>query len=213
MSLTERPLVSIITGTWQRHQLLLEMIENVRLQTYKPVEMVVVSDGPDPDLAVLLKAYRHSLSWNDRPHIRQFELGFWSSGLLSNSTSAAPFMVAQLLARGEYHMWWADDERALVPDHIEKLVDLLEETGADFVYPQVELTWPYSGRRLVVGSDPPQSGQFTHCLYRREALDKGLLFRTHVGHMTDWDACSRAMSAGAKSAFLPELTFTHRVDK
>jgi GT2 family glycosyltransferase len=42
-----RPLVSVITPTWQRHELLLEAIENVRQQTYRPIEHVIVSDGPD----------------------------------------------------------------------------------------------------------------------------------------------------------------------
>lgn len=217
-----RKLVSVITGTYNRHDLLLEAIENVRQQTYRPLEHVIVADGPDPEVArmVLERSYKPTdmklfglpVVEVDVP-IRFAELGFHSSSLLRDSISAAPFMVAQLLARGDYQMWLADDERMLVPDHIEKLVDLLELYDADFAYPKVEMTWPNSDRRAVIGTNPPQCGQFTHCLYRRDALAKGMLFRPEVGSGTDWDACARTMAAGARWAFLPEVTFTHRVDK
>lgn len=220
--MSERKLVSVVTGTWQRHDLLLAAIENVRQQSYRPLEHVIVSDGPDPELADLIvrqREDRESCSHEVYPYnsdvpIRFAELGFWSSGLFRDSISAAPYMVAQLLARGEYQMWLADDERMLVPDHIERLVNLCEQYDADFAYPRVRMWW--EGRPELtceIGGNPPRNGQFTHCLYRREALDKGMLFRTHVGSGTDWDAVSRTMMAGATWAYLPEVTLTHRIDK
>jgi len=207
-----------VTGTYQRHELLMGAIENVWQQTYRPLEHVIVADGPDPELYNLIASQR-----DDRescPHeiyadvpIRFAELGFHSSSLLTNSISAAPFMTAQLLARGDYQMWLADDERMLVPDHIETLVNLLEEYDADFAYPKVEMTWPNSTKRAVIGSNPPRNGGFTHMLYRRDALDKGALFRTHVGSGTDWDACARLMASGARWVFNPHVTLTHMVHK
>lgn len=204
-----RKLVSTVTGTWARHDLLFGMIENIRAQTYRPLEMVIVSDGPDPVLREKVEAVRDA---SDVP-IVFVELGRNWSTFLTNSFSAAPFMTAQLVARGDYQCWWADDERALVPDHIEKLVSLIEQYDADFAYPQVELTWPNSSHRTVIGSNPPINGQITHCLYTAVALDMGMLFRTHVGTATDWDAIARVMSTpGARWAFLRECTFTHEVN-
>lgn len=212
--MSDRKLVSVVTGTWQRHDLLAECIENVRAQTYRPLEHVIVSDGPDDLLRRIVDHANLTGRGNSGVDIRFAELGFWSSGLFENSISAAPFMVAQLLARGEYQIWWADDERALVPDHIERLVDLLEQYDADFVYPKVEMTWPDSAHRVVIGTNPPMRGTFTHCLYRRDLLDKGMLFRTHVGSGTDADCLERVMQQrNVRWAFLPDVTFTHRVDK
>jgi len=214
-----RKLVSVVTGTYNRHELLLGAIENVRAQTYRPLEHVIVADGPDQRLCdlILEQAYESAARFDDddprRCPIRFAELGFWSSGLFTDSMSAAPFMVAQLLARGDYQVWQADDERFLVPDAIEKMVTTLEDYDADFVYPKVEMTWPDSDRRAVIGCNPPRCGQVTHMLYRRDALDKGGLFRTHVGSGTDWDAFSRLMASGARWAFIPEVLLTHRVDK
>lgn len=221
-----RKLVSVVTGTYNRHDLLLDAIENVRQQTYRPLEHVIVADGPDPELRRLVRASLAEGRWStftedhhgdlveryDVPIIFQ-ELGFHSSSLFTDSMSAAPFMTAQLLARGDYQMWLADDERMLVPDHIETLVRLLEDYDADFAYPKVEMTWPNSTKRNVIGMNPPRNGQLTHMLYRRDALDKGALFRTHVGSGTDWDACARLMASGARWVFNPHVTLTHQVDK
>jgi GT2 family glycosyltransferase len=215
-SLSHRKLVSVVTGTYNRHDLLLGAIENVRQQTYRPLEHVIVADGPDEWLSNFMPIADSDLCVPDGQElvpIRFAELGFWSSGLFTDSMSAAPFMVAQLLARGEYQMWLADDERMLVDDHIEQLVNLLEQYDADFAYPKVEMTWPHSTKKTVIGNNPPRNGQFTHMLYRRDALDKGALFRTHVGSGTDWDACARLMAAGCRWVFNPHVTLTHCVNK
>ena len=217
--MSDRKLVSVVTGTYQRHDLLLEAIENVRQQTYRPLEHVIVADGPD-DILYGLFNMEDEHRWTDEGEederwvpIRFAELGFHSSSLFTDSISAAPFMVAQLLARGDYQMWLADDERMLVPDHIEQLVDLIEQYDADFAYPKVEMTWPHSVKKTVIGNNPPKNGQFTHMLYRRDALDKGALFRTHVGSGTDWDACARLMASGCRWVFNPQVTLTHMVHK
>ena len=45
------PTVSVITPTWQRHDLLLNRcVPSVAAQDHPAVEHVIVSDGPDPDL-------------------------------------------------------------------------------------------------------------------------------------------------------------------
>lgn len=210
-----RKLVSTITGTWQRHDLLREMIANVRKQTYRPLEMVIVSDGPDPELRAELFA-GYTL---DDVSVRFVELGFWSSGLFRDSISAAPFMVAQLLARGEYQITLSDDERFLDPDALAKLVTCLEDYDCDFVYSKAEITFAWSDATDVIGTNPPRMGQITQFLYRRDALDRGMLFRTHVGSGTDWDSVSRTMAFRlpghhpTRWGFVPERLVTHRADK
>ena len=122
-------------------------------------------------------------------------------------------MVAQLLARGDYWVTLADDERFLVPDAIEKLVDLLEMYGVDFVYPRVEMWRAGQPQRFVIGEPTPMHGQFTHWLAKRETLDRGGLFRTHVGSATDWDCAERMIRAGCRWMFLPEVTLSHEIHK
>jgi GT2 family glycosyltransferase len=215
-----RPLVSIITGTWQRHDLLLEAIANVREQTYRPLEHVIVSDGPDPTLADLMERERRRDELRPMVRgalpvvpIRFVECGRHWTGELSDSYAAAPFMVGQMLARGEYACLWADDERA-EPDHLEKMVDLIEATEADFVFPYVRFWWKdRPDQAMVIGADPPVLGSITHWLYRPSMIEKARgPYRTHVGRANDWEFIERAMRGGATWAMLPEVTFSHRAD-
>lgn len=208
--MTVRPLVSAITGTWQRHALLMEAIENLREQTYRPLEHVIVSDGPDP---VLRELVARESGYQDVP-ITFVELGRNWSTYLTDSMSAVPFGVAQWLARGDLIMWLADDERLLVPDAIASMVDLLEETGADFVYPRVNLWWKDRPEKVwPIGEPTPRFGTVTHALHRADILDvPGAGFRTHVGKANDWDQFERWMGAGKRWAFLDRVTLTHRID-
>jgi glycosyltransferase involved in cell wall biosynthesis len=208
-------LVSVLTPTWQRHDLVLGAIENVRAQTYRPLEHVVVSDGEDDDLArwILSTQYRHESCGCDDPDyvsLRFVQLGRNWSTYLPDSFCAAPTTVAMLVARGEYQTFLADDER-MTPDHIASLVAALETASADFAYSNVELTWPDSGRRAIIGSDPPSEGQITNALYRTDLLKRGL-YPFGAGMTSDWACIKRWMDAGAVWAYVPRVTLTHRVD-
>lgn len=208
-----RPLVSVITPTWERHDLLMEAIDNVRQQDYPNIEHVIVSDGVDYDLKYLVKAKANEDSWEavHVPIIFQ-QLGRNWSSYLPDSFCAAPNVVAQLLARGELQMFFADDER-MEPDHISSLVDLLDETGADFAYSKVRLyrvgETPEQG--WTIGSPSPSLGQITNCLYRTELLKRGL-YPFGAGMTSDWACISQWMDRGATWTFLDRCTLTHRVD-
>lgn len=223
MPLSERPLVSVVTGTWQRHDLLLEAIANVRQQTYRPLEHVIVSDGPDPELrreiAVAgMVAFEYlgdpiyCVGQQSDVPIRFVELGRHWSSFLAASLSTAPFLVAQLMASGPLQCWLADDER-MAPDHIASLVDLLDATDSDFVFSKAKL-WARDDPSwdMVIGHDPPMLGTITNALYRVELLDYRM-FTFGVGSATDWDQVSHWMAAGARWAMLDRVTLTHRLDK
>lgn len=208
----DRPLVSVVTPTWQRPDLLAETIEHVREQDYPNVEHVVVSDGQDPgffgaDIARYIGPHH--------PPMRFVDLGRNWSGLAPESFGIAPLMVGYLMARGEYVMPWCDDERALIPDHLSALVNLLEETGADVVYPRVRI-WrsgnPDGPETAIIGTDPPHYGQITHYLFRASNLHR-FGFPRWGTHPVDWSLISDWMSAGARWAMLDQVTFSHRLDQ
>jgi hypothetical protein len=188
--------------------------------------MVIVSDGQDDVLHDLISRAMFSPSppqsdpnavvirANLDVPIRFVECGRHWTAELSDSYAAAPFIVGQFLARGEYAVPWADDERAMEPDHLTKLVDLLESSGADFAYSITELWWKDEPeRKRLIWADPPVHGSITHWMYRPSFLEKARgPYRTHVGRANDWDQIERAMAGGATWAFLPEISFSHRVD-
>lgn len=219
-----KPLVSIITPTWQRHSLLMETIQNVREQTYQDLEHVIVSDGPDGVLEDLVDEEIERYD-NDRiarlgyaglgseamVPIRYMALGRNWSTFLPRSFGVAPLTVGALMASGEYHLWLCDDER-MKPDHVEHLVELIERTGADFVYPHV-LMWKPSlpGIAWTIGADPPEYGQITNFLYRASALQKAM-YCFDIPEAADWNLVRRWMEAGATWAMSDRCTISHRAD-
>lgn len=212
--MTDRPLVSAICGTFERPDMLAELIVNLREQTYRPLELCVAME-PSRDEAI--NAEYRAMIVNERTNpalpITFVELGRHWSAFLANSISAVPFQVAQWLASGDVLMWAADDER-MTPDHVEKLVALMEREQADFVYPLQGCYHRAQPTRHMnwIGSPTPRYGQITHAVYRAELLDY-CGFEVNVGSGTDWFQVRSWMEAGARWAFLPEKTFTHRVDK
>lgn len=212
-----KPLVSILTPTFNRHALLMEAIENVRSQTYRPLEHVIVSDGPDEDLYDLVTENIRTAWLSNREHyvpIHFFETGHHWTSMLTESYAAAPMMVAQLLARGTYQSWLADDER-MAPEYIETMVSVLEKTGKDFAYPRVcYYRWQMPDLALGIGCDPPRMGALTTIVYRASMLEKTKgPYRTHTGRANDWDFISRAMEGGASWVFVDKQLFSHRDDR
>lgn len=208
-----RPLVSVITPTYRRPALLEATIHNVRAQTYRPLEHVVVIDGQDVASATICDLAEDEAE--DRcgaPDEYDFdfvELGHNWSSFLPDSFCAAPMIVGQLAARGTYQTWLADDEMPS-PDHIEQLVDALEAASADLAYSRVELYRP-DGPRWTIGTDPPRQGQITNVLYRVELLKLGL-YPLLQGMTSDWACISRWLAFGARYAFVDAVTLSHRVD-
>lgn len=207
----DRPLVSVLTPTWKRHALLGEAIENVEIQSYPALEHVVVSDGPDPKLDELIRYWSRPPK---RVPIRYVALGRNWSTYLTDSYCAAPAMVMQLMAAGEYHALLSDDERMTV-DYIETMVSALEETGAEFAYPRVAFTrwdWP-PGHVIGIGADPPECGAITTAVYRASLIEKaGGPYRTHLGHTSDWAMIQRWLESGATYTFVDRVIFSHRDD-
>jgi glycosyltransferase involved in cell wall biosynthesis len=210
-----QPLVSVITGTFERPRMVAELIRNIRAQSYRPLEHCIVAEPSEDErinieLRAVIEAARADAS--DVP-IKFVEVGRHWSRFLANSISAVPFQVAQWLSSGAYLCWGADDER-FRPEHVEKLVALAEAEQADFVYPRMGCYWHGDLTRDLnwIGSPQPSRGQITHALFRADLLDyRG--FMTHVGSGTDWDQIANWIDARARWAFLPEQTMTHRADK
>jgi glycosyltransferase involved in cell wall biosynthesis len=210
-----RPLVSVVTPTWNRPELLAETIRHVREQDYPSLlEHLVVSDGPDMRVEQVLDCARLRTEAGN-PQLFSVQLGRNWSGLMPESFGVAPLLVGYLAAHGDYIMPWCDDERALTPDHITRLVDLLESSGSDFVYPKVRI-WrvgnPDGPETKVIGTDPPAYCQITHYLFRAETLQRFGMPRWGT-HPVDWSLVDDWMKADATWEMLDDVTFSHRLDQ
>lgn len=219
--MAERPLVSIVVPTWQRRDLVMDTLANIRTQTYADLEVILVSDGPDAELHHRLwsSGYRPADAFTDGGplRLRFVECGRNWTGLIPNSFGVAPLLVGTLLARGELAMWLCDDER-MTPDHVAHLVELIETRGVDFVYPQVLMFRPEAPDvQWMIGTDPPEHGQITSILFRTERCFALAPFRFRMPDdpfpaVHDWDFVKRLMDAGATWDMSDRCTLTHRAD-
>jgi glycosyltransferase involved in cell wall biosynthesis len=188
--MADQPLVSVVTPTWQRYEFLLgRCMPSAAAQTYGNVEHIIVSDGPDPELAeriARVTAWRgDSLRFEQLPEhdpaIR------W--GLHARLRGIA-------LAKGEY-IAYLDDDNAFRPEHISRLVAALEASpAAGFAYSRMQVNG--RGPAYVIGTDPPACGLIdTSEIMHRPALLEVATWQDDGQQETiDWDLVSRWMAAG-----------------
>lgn len=126
--------VSVITPT-TGNQFLAECIESVRQQTYKDVEHIVVVDGRDrfENAQPILDACQFGSGWNEHLLILPYATG------TDRYNGHRVYGGTTYFAQGDYHIW-LDDDNALEPNHVESLVNLVQEKNLD---------WAFSLRKII----------------------------------------------------------------
>jgi glycosyltransferase involved in cell wall biosynthesis len=184
------PRVTVITPTWQRHDTLTgRCIPAVQAQDTGGVEHVIVSDGPDPDLKVLLDDPELT-GWKN---LRYCELPVHDEA----EHWGAPARNAGLdVAAGEY-ITYCDDDDVLRPYHCRLLAAALDACpDAGFALSRMLSNGPYGG--TVIGGTEPMCGQVgtPMIMHRRSVLEHGTWSTT--GRFEDWDLVARWLGAGIR---------------
>ena len=197
------PLVSVITPTWQRHDLLTgRCIPSVAAQTYIPVEHVIVSDGPDQRLrstiANSVRGHRGPQSgacikFEELPeHDPDPHWGHWAR--LRGIEVAAGDLIAYL-----------DDDDAYRPHHVALLAQALTANpDAQWAYSRMARYMPV--QETVTGTDPPGCGTIGTPMIVHQ---RGLLDVANWGTASpieDWELVSRWLAAGARYVSIPDVT-------
>ncbi len=114
------PLISIITATYNRSNVLRYAIECVRQQTLTDWELIVVSDASTDDTADVVDSFGDS-------RIRFVELE------RNHGEQSGPNNIGLGLARGQFVAFVNHDD-LWMPNHLEASYACLMETGADLVF-------------------------------------------------------------------------------
>jgi glycosyltransferase involved in cell wall biosynthesis len=189
------PLVSVVTPTWQRHALLLgRCLPSVAAQTWPRLEHLVVSDGPDPQLAAELDGGRRLRFHQLATHDPAFHFGHRAK------------LHALQMARGEL-VAYLDDDNAWRPDHLRLVAGALLLHQADFAYARMEVHLQGGGGYLV-GSSPPRCDHIDTSLlvHRRDLLEESTWQEGHGRPTVDCELVARWLAAGARWVHVPEVT-------
>ncbi len=142
------PLVSVVIASYSQPAMLLDAVESVRNQTYRPVEIIVVDDASRIDTLTGIRKL------ND-PGIRGITLDSNSGG------PAVPMSVGARLARGKYIAFLDHDDQAK-PNWLETLVHLLEgQANAGMAWGSQEVLAPSGDVREIDIRAPFGSGVLT----------------------------------------------------
>jgi Glycosyl transferase family 2 len=190
-----RPLpgVSVITPTWKRNVLLLNRAApSVTAQTYPgEIEHIIVSDGPDPELAELVPGL-HQLPVHHEMRNR----------------GIVPRLFGTHQARHEI-IAYLDDDNAWRPNHLELLVRALIGSNADFAYSRALCHDRDRSVRYTIGTPVPQAGQIdTSLLVHYRDLLTPVTWQPSE-QPADWDLVSRWVAAGAHWQFVPDVTMDY----
>ncbi|HEY9472990.1 MAG TPA: glycosyltransferase family A protein [Mycobacteriales bacterium] len=183
---------SVIIPTWQRRDVLLQRaIPSVWEQTV-PVEIVVASDGPDPELRELVAGLNVVYVEVDQHYDDAVNVGARARN--RGLEVASGDLIAYL-----------DDDNAFRPQHVERLADALAaHPDRDFAYSRMFR----HGLGDEIGAEPPEHGRVDSSIImqRRDTHLKFGWWPVPSEYCVDWQLVQAWVLAGASWVFVPEVT-------
>lgn len=180
---------TVITPTWRRHDRLMNgTIPSVQAQTYQPVEHVVVSDGPDPELAFKAGILVDQGCWPNvvyRELPEHDPLEHWGHHARLAGIEAST---------GEY-ITYCDDDDTLRPEHCALMVAALE-IAPEAGFAVSRMIGHGGPHKQVVGWGRLSCGNVGTPMicHRREILQHGTW--GPASFTEDWDLVQRWLDAG-----------------
>jgi glycosyltransferase involved in cell wall biosynthesis len=199
------PLISVITPTWKRPKLLTERcIPSVWAQTYRPIEHLIISDGPDPALRMRLGKLGYqpdgmagvsgTYSWG-----RFVECGRNWGGVGHAARAAGAFLAA-----GEW-ICYLDDDNEYFPGHVEAMMTEAQRAAV----PLVCTAWTHPDGH-VSGWAPPGTNRTdsSSFLHHRDLL-RVASWMPADGYAADGALIDRWLAAGVTWSFLKEPSMVY----
>lgn len=195
MSTSQTPPVTILIATYNKSEALHYAIKSVLWQTFSDFECWVVGDGcTDASESVVANFDDPRLNWHNLPQ---------NSGYQS-----APNNEGLRRAKGKYIAYLNHDDLWL-PNHLQLLVDNIEQTQSDFVYSIMEIiTADLQCADIPDFPNAPRPPEASATLHRRDVVDRiGYWKAPHeVRAIPRVDFFRRAQFAGMRFAIAPYLT-------
>ena len=201
-------LVSIIVRTCGRPDILKNALDSINNQTFPNIEVIVVEDGPETSRVMINEQYS------------QMNILYFSTGEKCGRSVAGNIGLRN--ASGNYFNF-LDDDDIFYPNHIETLVNSIEEMNVSAAYSiaeesQIKVTgrepYRYKEKRVVQRYKQEYNKLLLFAfnyipiqsiLFKRELYDKMGGFDSKLDYLEDWDIWVRYSTIG-EFAFVPTVT-------
>lgn len=204
LSNENRPLVTVITPSWNSTAFLEQTILSVINQTYEKIEYIVIDGGSTDGTLEIIRKYENAIDyWVSEPDDGMYQ------AINKGMSRASGEIVAYLNSDDLYY-----------PDTISKVVDFFADNpSADLVYGNLDfidekgvrrftLIYPEFSWKRFVGANCSMIGQ-PAAFWRRSLLEKVGLFDESMKMAADFDFFIRAGRSG-KLMYTPDVLAAFR---
>lgn len=208
----ESPLVSIVIPAYNAADLIDEALASVQQQTYPHWQVLIVEDGTQDGTESIAQTFAQSVGSAKVQYIRH-EVNQGLSAARNTGIAHASGKYVALL----------DHDDTWQPQHLEKLVEVLETSGADLAYAPAEF-FDYHTRKPLGfhGPQDPELAAFPSSLFNRNFIPASAVvmkrqvhqqvggFDTQLKRVEDLDYWLRCAEAGITFEYVPEITNGYR---
>ncbi len=156
----EPRLVSVIIPTYNRAHFLVEAMDSVWNQTYRPIELIVVDDGSTDNTPQVLAQWARAHSGDARFELRTFRQ--------DNKGAPVARNLGAIQSRGEYLQFW-DTEDLMLSSKLSRQVGAARNHDADIVVSDIQFFRRTPGdlkRAFLWGSQSQLLGSTTDVVTR-----------------------------------------------
>lgn len=130
MTIDEKCIFSIITPVYNRAELIIQTLESVRAQDYRPIEYVVVDDGSTDASVEVVRRWIAALPQKEGHESDNFQVRLVTQP--NGGVSSARNRGLQHIS-GDY-VYFLDSDDLMEPGALKALVKKFKETDADFIF-------------------------------------------------------------------------------
>lgn len=204
--------VSVIVPTYNREKLIVETLESVHIQTYRPIELIIIDDGSRDATAKVAENWTTGLPADDHFAVRILRL--------ENAGAAVARNYGTTESQGEF-IQFLDSDDVLDANKIARQVKALNEDPAgDFAYgPVARLEDPHhvvycqtamSQRRMILKNLVVPTIQTMSALVRRTMAERVGCWNPTLPLCQDWEYYSRAAVLGSRGVYVGDSRSYYR---
>jgi len=120
----EPGLVSVILPTYNREILIVDAMDSVWAQTYRPIELIIVDDGSTDDTHKVVEEWGFEHKSDDGFHLRYFQQ--------ENTGASAARNHGLIESRGEF-IQFLDSDDIIHRERLRRVVDLFRSSSCEFI--------------------------------------------------------------------------------